>query len=252
MSRAWRCWHEQHSRLVRQRQITQRVVYHWRSCRVAVAFRSWADRTEDMKWHRLLEKMSQRMRQAGGKMKLFIFVHEMELGQVLMTDPASSSGMSIIIDMAIVPWEVLKTLGQLRFRLESCATPGASPCATPHTRDSDQETHCKSTASSPSPLYMSSQSPAVLFPAPKPAFPPASAAEASVADSGETISGAAFYMNTPTNRLAVPVSGEATAARWGLTIDVEGAKAVSRNSPEREELVQYVAAMNTRAKGKHC
>ena len=261
MSRAWRCWNEQHSRLVRQRQITQRIVYHWRSCHVAVAFRNWADRTEDMKWHRHLEKMAQRMRQAGGKMKAFIFVHEMELGQVLMTDPASS-GMSIIIDMAIVPWEVFKTLGQLRFRLESCATPGASPCATPPNRVSDQESHCKLTASSPSPLYMSSQSPAVLFPAPKPAFPlasagcvstkPVTAAEAPIADSGETIYGAAFYMNTPTNRLAVPVSGEATAARWGLTIDMEGAKAVSRNSPEREELLQYVAALNTRAKGNHC
>jgi hypothetical protein len=49
ISRAWRCWNEQHSRLVQQRQITQRIVYHWRSCHVAEAFSSWLDKTAVMK-----------------------------------------------------------------------------------------------------------------------------------------------------------------------------------------------------------
>ena len=136
--------------------------------------------------------------------------------------------MSIIIDMVAVPWEALKTMGHLRYRLESTATPASSPCATPTTRLSEKEATPKSAASSPSPLYLSSKSPAALFPPPEVASSSASplyissqaamATAVSPAANGETISGAAFYMNTPVNKLAV--SGEATAARWGLTIDV--------------------------------
>ena len=42
----------------------------------------------------------------------------------------------------------------------------------------------------------------------------------------------------------------ATGAREGDTVDGLD-KTVSRNSPEREELLKHVAALDTRAKGIH-
>ena len=156
------------------------------------------------------------------------------------------SGMSILIDVMTVPWAAFKGIGKLRFRLESSSTPPIPYDTSPAPISSSsifqqQRTPSKSptpTILNQSPLYMSSKSPAACFPPPRAEMNsydgastgacfsplhksclPLVAASVDGSSHVAALSGAALYLHLSSKS---PVSGEATAARWGLTVDVAG------------------------------
>jgi hypothetical protein len=218
------------------------------------------------------------MLHAGGVLDASIFVGEKKLGKVILSNKSEGSGLCIIMDVMTVPWGELKIMGRLRFRMESSAVP-ASPSTTPPTPATSSPTvdaHASSQFDAALRLCVPRSGAARagdLSDLSKPQTTPKSvegdreeiasplymSSTPSSVGPGTLGPGVALYMNSSQAKPASPVSCEATAARWGLFVDVSSTNgepgkgeqsglAKSRHSPHREEVLAYVAALEQRVK----
>jgi hypothetical protein len=133
LSRAWLAWCERRRGKARRRHIMEAVGIKLFFRAAAVVFYVWLDKTELGRWRLQLESMGReyRMMNAGGNVKGSIFVGDESLGKVVISDHIHGHSLSITMDVMNVPWCAFKTMGKLRYRLESSSQPSSPFARTP-------------------------------------------------------------------------------------------------------------------------